>query len=154
VARTFVKKLSALTVLALSCAYMPARAADAGADLGACLTAKTTGTDRVALARWAGMAITAHPASADIVKATPQQLDASDRQVAALFVRLVVIECRAEARAAIAAGGNAALEAAFRTLGEAAMRETTTHLAVQERLTRFGRYIDKQGWSRLGAPAK
>jgi hypothetical protein len=119
----------------------PQPAADA---LARCLSDSTTGKDRKGLARWVFLAMAAHPeirqfASSDLGVAA----DESDKAVAELFTRLLAETCTRETRAAMKQGGSIALEAAFNTLGQLAMKELMSDAQVNARMAGFQKHLDQ-----------
>jgi hypothetical protein len=113
--------------------------------LTTCLADNTSGKDRKDLAKWVFFAMAAHPeirqyADANVAAAA----DDSSQTMAALVTRLLTDSCVNEVRAVVKAGpGSQALELAFRSLGELAMKELMADKAVQDSLGLFARYVDQ-----------
>ena len=70
----------------------------------------------------------------------------------ALVNRLLFDACASEARAAVQAGGqDAALEAAFGTLGEKAMTDLMGNADVLASVIQLGAYVDRERLTALSA---
>lgn len=138
-------RLIAATALA-ALFTQPALAQDvpAASPLTACLTAKATSADRLLLARWTFSALTAHPDMADMSNVSPAQRTQQDRAVAALFDRLLTVDCRAETKLVMGndTSGRAATTEAFGKLGEVAMDGLMNHPAVDAAIGGFIKYMD------------
>ena len=72
---------------------------NAAADaLGNCLARKSTGEDRLVFAGWMVAALASAPQLAGVANVDPSTKAALDRQLAAIFTRLMTVDCAAEAR--------------------------------------------------------
>ncbi|WP_339758819.1 hypothetical protein [uncultured Sulfitobacter sp.] len=109
--------------------------------LGSCLVNSTTGSDRVALARWIGFAIISHPSIRDSVAIPRLAIDVSDREIAELMTDLITVRCLDEARPAFADGGSV-FEDAFTALGQVAMQELLMNQDVDARISAFAEYLE------------
>lgn len=118
-----------------------ATAGVAGDALAKCLGAAATPADRTTLVRWMFGAFSAHP-GLGIVMMTDEQRDASGRAAAAVFERLVSIDCAAASREAIAREGTDGFGEGFESLGELAMTEFVGHRDVQASLEGMTRHVD------------
>ena len=74
-------------------------AADAPRTLGQCMAMKTTGEDRILVARWMLVAMASAPQMADFLTVAPGKKDGLDRGMATLFTRLLVRDCPDASRA-------------------------------------------------------
>lgn len=120
----------------------------AATKLGDCLVASTTGADRVALARWIGFAIAAHPSIKDSIAVPATSLNESDRDIASLVTQLMTVNCVNEARDAMNDGENGvAIEQAFEVLGQVAMSEIMMNEDVNFRIAGFVKYLDESALS-------
>lgn len=132
-------------ILATTLVPAPAAAQPASESLARCLSDSTTGRDRKDLSRWVFLAMAAHPEMqpyAAMDRATA--LDQADRAVAALFSRLLADACAAPTRAAMKEGGTVALETAFTTLGQMAMKELMSDPQVNMRMAAFQQHVDQR----------
>jgi hypothetical protein len=111
--------------------------------LGRCLSDTTSGKDRKELARWIFVAMTTHPEIKALSSATPEDIDSASRAAGALFTRLMAEACANEMKAAIQAGGPAAIQAGFQTLGQLAMQELMTNAQVGAAMSVVDRYVDR-----------
>lgn len=125
-----------------TCFVVPAQAQDRLEAARSCLTDHTTGKDRKLLGRWIFLAIAAHPEISGLSRANESDRDATSRQFAELFMRLLTEDCSAEVRELLAEGGSNALTSAFEFLGQVAMQELTQHERVDAALSGFERYLD------------
>jgi hypothetical protein len=64
--------------------------------------------------------------------------------MAALVTRLLAVNCEAQTKAAIASEGNTGLYAAFKSLGEVAMRELMTNPDVTSSVMAYAKYVDQK----------
>jgi hypothetical protein len=102
--------------------------------LSTCLADNTSGKDRKDLATWVFFAMSAHPEMTPHMKPETQAavLD-SNLRTGQLFNRLMNESCINELRAVTKAIGPQGVEAAFKTLGELAMRELMSNPEVNQR---------------------
>lgn len=142
-----------LSGLALS--TVPVQAATPETEVfGQCLIGKTTGDDRLLLARWMTFAFATHPVVQDAVTVDQGKLDDADRKMGQLVMALLAERCSAELKAAVTAEGNAgvAMEKAFEMLGMVASQEVMMDQNVQARINAFGAYLDEGQLSAILAP--
>lgn len=136
-----------LPALALLCALpFPAAAVTPETDMfGQCLVGQTTGDDRILLVRWMALAFSAHPAVQDAVSRDMAKADETNQQVAALFTALLTQRCVNEAKAAVAAEGDAgvAMQKAFEMLGAVASQEAMMAPEVADTVNGFIGYVDE-----------
>lgn len=144
------KHVPALVGLAVLAVSGPV-AAQAGAQsptpieaLSRCVAENTTGKDRKDLARWLFVAMSAHPEMKSISPAPREAADEVSRITGALFTRLMAETCRQQVRAAIQAGGPAAIQAAFGVLGQLAMQELMADKDVAATMGLLDRYVDRE----------
>jgi hypothetical protein len=133
---------SAITVLLA----LPASAAFAQSPvdtLSRCLTDGTTGKERKDLARWLFTAMAAHPEIKDMSKVTPADQEQFTKAAGAIFTRLLADTCAKETKAAVAAGGQAALQAGFSVLGQMAMQELMSNPQVSGAMGMLEKHIDR-----------
>ena len=136
-----------LPKLALLCALpLPAAAVTPETEIfGQCLVGQSNGDDRILLARWMTLAFSAHPAVQDAVSRDMTKVDETNQQVAALFTALLTERCVNEAKAAVAAEGDAgaAMQKAFEMLGAVASQEAMMAPEVSETVNGFIAYVDE-----------
>jgi hypothetical protein len=133
---------SAIAVLLI----LPASAAFAQSPvdtLSRCLTDGTTGKERKDLARWLFTAMAAHPEIKEMSKVTPADQEQFTKTAGATFTRLLSETCAKETKAAVAAGGPAALQAAFSVLGQMAMQELMSNPQVAGAMNMLEKHIDR-----------
>lgn len=121
-------------------------------DMGKCLVSATSQEDKTALVRWIFATAALHPDVASIAKVSEEERAQMDRNIAALFERLVTEACRNETRQAIRYEGmNTAFESSFALLGKVAMQELMTDARVGAGFESFTKYLDQQKLQELGS---
>jgi hypothetical protein len=113
-------------------------------DMAKCLVGKTTEADKTTLVQWIFSAMSASPDVKPMAATTPEQHAAHNRGGAALFQRLILVDCRAETVAALEYEGPASLESSFQMLGQVAMRGLMTDPAVEREMRGFATYFDQE----------
>lgn len=116
--------------------------------LGQCMVAKTTGEDRIAVARWMLAALVSAPKVADLSNVDTARKTAADKGMADVFTRLVTVDCADLARPLLLARDKGAFETAGGTLGEIAVKELLTDPKATAALTDYVKLLD---WSRFEA---
>lgn len=141
--------------IALSIGMLLASTAHAGVysdDMGKCLVSATSQADKTDLVRWIFATAALHPEVASIASVSQEQRERMDRDIAALFERLVTEDCRNEAREAIRYEGvNTAFESSFALLGKVAMQELMTNPEVNAGFEGFTKHLDEQKFETLGS---
>jgi hypothetical protein len=131
----------------LSAQATPAAEVDA---LSECLVAKSTGADRVLLAKWIAAAMLSAPQLADIGKVDASKRDSLDRDTAALFTRIVTKDCLEQARPAFKQGSTA-MSGAFEALGRVAMQELTGNPQSSAAFATFTKYLREEDFAGVRA---
>lgn len=139
--------LAAAVLLGLA---SPAEAGPHAEKLGACIVAKTSPPDRLALARWIANAINAHPSVAATSPTSEADREKIAKETAVIFERLLLTDCRKETVDTITFEGMAALSASFESLGKVAMEELMTNPAVSRETERMSSHIDPKKFESLG----
>ncbi len=130
---------------AVSTLLMLSNAVSAGPytdDLGKCLVASTTPSDRVALARWMFIGFAAHPSVAPISAVKPGDIDSANAEIGGLFMKLLTESCREKTKVALKFEGPAAIQLGFQTLGQVAGMELASSPSVQARLSGIKSHVD------------
>lgn len=118
--------------------------------LGNCFVLKSTGEDRVALVRWFASAMLASPKTADLAQLAPGKMEQAQRQVAAIFTRLMTKDCLTEAQAvAKTSNASAGFELAGSALGKIAVRELLSDPAAEAAISGFAKYVPKEDFKKL-----
>ena len=129
--------------VALLCCRVAAFADTPADPLATCVADKTTGKDRKDLARWTFFAMGAHP---EMSKYASQEmsadLDATNKTMGELVMRLLTSDCASEARQSYGTSGISAVETAFGVLGRLAMRELMSDKNVKTTMQGFQKYLD------------
>lgn len=111
--------------------------------LSTCLADNTSGKDRRDLATWVFFAMSAHPDMTTHMRSeTEAAVLISNVKTGQLFNRLVNESCINELRSVTKAIGPQGVEAAFKTLGELAMRELMSNPQVNKRFGDVYKFID------------
>ncbi len=129
-----------------------APAAEAPQRLGQCMAAKTTGEDRLLVARWMLAGMASAPQMADIVTVTPGKKDGIDRNMAALFTRLLVRDCPDQSRAVFKLKTGEAFQVAGESLGRVAMEELMTNPRANAALIAYVNYLKEDEFKAVTAP--
>ena len=103
-------------------AGVPANAGVYTDDLTKCLLKSASSEDQIVFVQWVFSALALHPAVQQYSKFTPAQQADLTKKAAALFTRLMTVDCRKETGSAVKYEGAAAIETSFKTLGEVASR--------------------------------
>ena len=144
---------SAAIGMAISAA--PASADTAYAALSTCLAEHVTAAERTVLTRWFFAASAAHPDLQDLARITSEQRAQLDQQFAALYTRLLLNDCGAEAELAARESkeaGSKAEDELYSLLGALVSLTTEASISDPEVLSAFShftRYLDQQ---KLKAP--
>jgi hypothetical protein len=129
--------------------------AQAGAyteDLSKCLVSSSSAADQAKLVAWIYAAMSAHPDIRAYSNITAAQRDAVLKDAGALVQRLLTVDCRAQASAALKNEGASALDPAFSTLGAFAMRNLVSNPEVSQAMA-IDKYMDVQKLQDLGKEA-
>lgn len=128
-------------VLALPAAA-PAHAGTYGDALGKCLVDSATPQDKQILVEWVFATLTLNPALQSRASFPVEQRETANRDMAALFERLVGTRCAKEAAAGLQHEGAEAFGAGFEQLGKAAGRDLFNAPEVSAGSREFAQYID------------
>lgn len=120
-----------------------AHAGPATDGLSACLADNTSGKDRKDMARFVFVGMAAHPEIRGLSNVTEANREEIDKGMAAIFTRLLTEKCAVQTKLAMEMDGAAAIQTAFKTIGELAMQELMSNPAVSSSFSRFSQYIDQ-----------
>jgi hypothetical protein len=135
-----------LAAAALSAAVATAGVAHAGPAsdaMAACMTKAMSDADRAALARWTFTSLSVHPAVKDLSSVTDAQRKTASQAFAGVVMRLVTVDCHAQAVAAIRSDSPIAIVGAVRSLGESAGAGLLANPAVTIQLAKTTDDLDK-----------
>jgi hypothetical protein len=132
-------------------AQTPSPAAQA---LSACIEQHTTSEDNIVLLRWLFVSIARHPSVSPLAAIPDAERVDANRQMGALFNRLVLESCSSETRAAFQSDGQPALNLAFEEFGERAMTSLMSNPDVGAGMSEVGAYIDEQRLQQLMPPSR
>jgi hypothetical protein len=139
-----------VVLLTLFTAASPARAGIYADDMSRCLVEKSSPDDRVALVRWMFAAAASHPAVADIAKVQPEQIDAANRTIAELVMRLMTEACKEPTQKALKYEGPATIGLSFQVLGQVAGNELFSNPSVAAAMAGLAKYTDAEKLKVLG----
>lgn len=117
------RSAQAATAAAPTVSLTPEQEQTYATQLSQCFALKSTGEDRLALARWFAAALASAPQLAGVAQVDKASKDALDRQVAGLFTRLMVKDCAEFSRPLSRARSAQGFRAAGETLGRLAVEE-------------------------------
>ena len=134
----------------------PSLAGTASDALAQCMTRSTTSADEIVLVRWVFGMISKHPGVSDLGTVTPEKQEQIDRQMGALFERLLSKDCADETRAAMAENKDDAIADAFGVLSGNAFGKLTDDPGVAATAENFVKYVDmnKLVQAMMAPPAK
>lgn len=118
-------------------------------DLSRCIVAKASDGDKIELARWMFAAMSKNPSLSDMTNISQRQRDDLNKKTAELFTRLVVVDCRPQAVAALKNEGPHALGEAGQVLGAAASRQLLSSPEADAELGKMADFGDKSAWEAL-----
>ena len=123
-------------------------------DLSKCMVAATTDQDRGNLVEWIFFSLSLNPRISPYAQVTAAQRETADRNLAALFEKLVVDSCSPQTKQAIKYEGTGALEESFTLLSQVAAQEIFKDPAVTAGTSKFTEYLDEEKLSEaMGLPA-
>jgi len=144
-------KLASIAAIVVSACYAPiAHAGPYTDDLSKCLVKSTTPDDQIVFMQWLFSAISLHPAINNLTTLTQDQRSAFNKKSAALFVRLMSVDCRQQTIDALKYEGTTAIQTSFQLFGAAAMRGLMSDQHVADGLEGMAVYFQQdQNWISL-----
>ena len=127
-----------------SMCWAEAETATSPNQLKVCLADSMTGKDRKDLARWVFTGMAAHPEIANLAHIKPADMSQVDKKMADMFVRLLTVDCKAEAKLALATQKDEAFKEAFGFLGKLAINELMSDQRVKTAFHQFSQYVDEK----------
>jgi hypothetical protein len=151
-----VRKWFSISILLVAIPFVlipaPVLAGPYADDMAKCLVKSTSAEDRTTLVKWMFSVITLHPDLTSMAAISSQQRDALTKSTGALFQKLMLETCRAEAKQAYANEGPQTFEYAFRVLGEVASRGMFTDSHVSEGMKALASTFDEKKMKELLGP--
>lgn len=132
---------------------VPAQAGVLADDLTRCMLTKTTDADRNAFMGWMFSAISADPQLNKLTLLDRAKRDQLSANASAVMQRLLIVDCRKEAVAAIRSEGFEAIEQPFGELGRSATEQMFRSSESQVELEALGKGFDKEKLKVLGREA-
>lgn len=119
-------------------------------ELTQCFRMKTTGEDRVNLARWFMGGMASLPQMHDFVTVNAEVKDGLDRKGAAIFTRLFTVDCLAQSSAlAKADSTQSGFRAAGEALGKMAVEEAFNDPRANEAMSSYLKYLDEAEFKKI-----
>ena len=120
-----------------------------GDEMAKCLVQSTNSKDNISLVRWIVRVYGEHPDSNDFINLSIKDKEKIDKEIAALFNRLLLEDCKKETKMALNYEGDQVLFTAFQILGQVAGRELNKEKNVAEAINKFLNYIDTEKFEYL-----
>ena len=114
-----------------------------------CFTRKSTGEDRITLAKWFVAIMANSPSVQGVAKLDAGVKDKLDNSVAQIFTRLLTEDCANEARPLWKKRSTAAFRAAGETLGRLAMQEVMSGDGEGQMFSGYVSHIDPADFKKL-----
>ena len=139
------KKFFVLSLVLLSCVtvFSTAKAGIYGDELTKCLVNSASAEDKIALAKWMGLAIVQHQAVAPLVTTSQQDLMDVTIDAGDMVIELLGKVCQKEANAALKYEGQTAMTHSFEYFGRVAVQELMIDANVKKAFGLFGSYLKK-----------
>jgi hypothetical protein len=118
-------------------------------DLGRCFVKSASKDDQLTLVRWMFVSIALQPALQPLAAITPEQRDSYAKDVAALYERLLYVDCRKEAVVSLRNEGPQSLSLGIRVLGAVVARMMLNDPQVARNSSGLMRFADKSKMSAL-----
>jgi hypothetical protein len=147
-----------MRIIGISAALFAAFAAPAQAgvladDLSRCLVTKATDADRNAFMAWMFSAVSSTPELQKFTTLDRAKRDQIATSAGSIFQRLLLMDCRKEAIAALKAEGENALTQSFGELGRAATQQMFQSPEAQTELRSLDKGMDEDKFKQLGREA-
>ena len=120
-----------------------------GNALAQCFVLKTTGEDRLMVARWVLGALASSPQVTDLVTVDAARKDAADQGIARLFTRLITVDCATLAAPLMKTRGQEAFRLAGGALGQIAVQELMSNRSAAAAMGAFTRYLREEDFKPL-----
>jgi len=117
--------------------------------LGECLVLKSTGKDRVSIMRWLLAGLISAPAVADIATVNAATKAGLDKEMAAIFTRLIATDCAELSKPLFRAKNTRAFEIAGEALGRIAVAELLSNKQAEAAMSAFTQYLKDDDFKAL-----
>ncbi|MBI3439971.1 MAG: hypothetical protein HY054_15200 [Proteobacteria bacterium] len=117
--------------------------------LMACVVRNTTTDDSIVLMRWMFVGIARHPSISQMASISDAERVDANRQMGALFNRILLDNCSNETRAALQVDRAHAMGFAFRALGSHAMSDFMGNPDVSSSISDVLSYIDQRRFAEI-----
>lgn len=117
--------------------------------LSQCLVESASPKDQATLVRWIFSAVGQNPSLKSMSTLTAEEREQINRNMAAMFERLMLQDCRKDAVAAMKAEGPKAVELAFGVMGQRAAQQLMSDPASTAELEKMASYLDEAKWAAL-----
>jgi hypothetical protein len=133
-----------ISIICSATIFSSAMAGPATDSLASCLADNTSGKERKDMARWVYAGMSTHPEIQGLSNVTDVNREELDKTMAAMFTKLIIDSCPAQAKLAMDQDGLAGFQTAFGTIGQLAMQELLSNPNVNSSFTNFTKYIDQK----------
>jgi len=130
----------------------PALAATATESMGNCMADSMSGKERKQMVQWIFMTMAAHPDIKKFSRMTEQDQIDTNKTMAALFTRLITIDCVEQVQQATKQDGPEAFRGAFEMIGKLAMQDLMSDKDVTKSITSFQKYLEKDKFNAALSP--
>ena len=113
-----------------------------GDEMAKCLVKSTNSNDNISLVRWIVRVYGEHPDSNDFINLSINDKEKIDKEIAALFTRLLAQDCRNETKQALNYEGDQVLFTAFQVMGQVAGKELQKDKNVAGAIEQFINYVN------------
>ena len=107
-----------------------------------CLVKSTNSNDNISLVRWIVRVYGEHPDSNDFINLSINDKEKIDKEIAALFTRLLAQDCRNETKQALNYEGDQVMFTAFQVVGQVAGKELQEDKNVAGAIEQFINYVN------------
>ena len=111
-----------------------------------CLTLKSNGGDRLIFAQWLVAAMASAPQLKGVAVVNPDKRDQLDHDMAAIFTRLITVDCKDVARPVLKSKNMEGFSAAFEVFGKLSIVELTANPDASRAMGSFTKYIDDKAF--------
>jgi hypothetical protein len=118
-------------------------------DLARCLVKSASAQDRTVLLQWVFAAMSLHPVISGYSSISGEQRANISRSGGQLIERLLTVDCRTEAIAALKYERGMAIESSFGVLGQTAMKDLMSDQGVADGFGEAATYMDNEKMKEL-----
>lgn len=121
-------------------------------DLSRCVVESTTAEDRTNLMKWIFIAMSQHPSVSSLSAVKATDVDAANKTIAQLYMRLLTQACEQKTREAIRIEGVGAVQSSFQLLGQVSASGLFSDPNVAKTMSDLTQYLDNDKLEALAQP--